>query len=54
MKIGGRLKNVLLVTSNLPVFLSSKGDGSAVGRRRTDFCFHDSPQLIPRMEGESG
>lgn len=35
---------------------SSKG-GSAVGPlmpRRTDLCFHNSPQLIPRMEGESG
>lgn len=56
MKIGGRLKNVLLVISNLPCFFSSKG-GSAVGPltpHHMDFCFHDSSQLIPRMEGESG
>lgn len=42
-----------LLTSHV---FSSKG-GLAVGPlmpHHMDFCFHDSPQLIPRMEGESG
>lgn len=50
MKIGGRLKNVLLVTSNLPFFWLQRW--ACCGS--SDAASHDSSQLISKMEGESG
>lgn len=55
MKIGGRLKNVLLVTSNLPYFWLQKWVGCGPPDASLHgLCFQNSPQLIPRMEGVLG
>lgn len=56
MKKGGRLKK-MRCWSHLTSHVSGSKGGLAVGGLmllHKDFCIPNSPQLIPRMEGESG